>query len=78
MKVIEIQDMTKEQCLNYLKKKLELIKYDVSRADEIYDLVGGRLVLMNQVISDFKLKRDFERIFSFYCFFIFFLLNKIN
>ena len=67
MKTIEIEDMTKEQCFDYLKKKLQVFL----PADQIYELVGGRMTLMNLVISDLESKVDFNRMILLFSFKLF-------
>ena len=73
MEVIKIEDMTKNQSLDYLKQNLKISNKDVALAESIYSLVGGRLTLMNQVVSD-----QFEQFDRIYYFLINFFFSNIH
>jgi len=64
MKIRKIEDMTKNQSLDYLKQNLKISNRDVALAESIYSLVGGRLTLMNQVVSEIQTE-PFDRTYFF-------------
>lgn len=55
--VMEISDFNKKESIEYLIKKRNIKKVD---AEKLYDLVGGRIVDLNNVADDFKAGQKFE------------------
>jgi hypothetical protein len=49
-RIIEINDVSKEEALQYLK----LRKIDEKQAAQIYELIGGRMIHLKAVTDDIK------------------------
>ena len=65
---MEIGDLTKEESLDYLINKCGIKtvrkgKIDITEAERLYELVGGRIVNLQSVASKFLKGQDFEGIF---------------
>ena len=60
MKILEINDLTEAESLEYLKKRLKRRELDQNLADKIYDLTGGRFVLIDDALSDLMTGKTFD------------------
>ena len=65
---IEIGDLTKEESLDYLvnKRGIKTVsedKIDITIAERIYELVGGRIVDLQSVASQILTGQDFKGMF---------------
>ncbi|PKY59595.1 hypothetical protein RhiirA4_482459 [Rhizophagus irregularis] len=66
-KPIEIGDLTKEKSLNYLINKCQIKtisegKINITKAEKIYELVGGRIVYLQSIADQILEGQDFEDI----------------
>jgi hypothetical protein len=54
---MEIGDLSKDESMKYLTEKRMINKTD---AEKLYDLVGGRIVVLKKVAKNFKKGLKFE------------------